>query len=351
LPALVHPALNWDSVKEKMMISKRIKKLYDVDPSSWDHPADKAALSALKQLRGIDELVKLLISVTTERSLRLMALSSSIKVSPNQYPKLHGILNNVVEIFDWNYTPDMFVAQSPFLNAGAIGVKEPFITINSSMLKNLEEAELTAVIGHEMGHIMSGHTLYKTLLWLLTNVSLNMIPMAGFLITPILIALHEWDRKSELTADRAGLLAVQDTTSSYNVLMKLSGADDLTQVNLNEFFNQAQEYENQKSLLDGIHKILNQLWASHPFPVIRLQELKSWELSGYYQNILNGNYLKRGLYQEKVNENIKGGYEYYKETVKSSDDTLSNIVNNVGEGIGKAAEEINKTIKNIFKNS
>jgi Zn-dependent protease with chaperone function len=331
------------------MIAKRTKILHDVDPASWEHPADKAALSALKQLKGIDELVKLLISVTTERSLRLMALSASIKVSQNQYPKLHAILNNIVEIFDWDYTPDMFITQSPFLNAGAIGVKEPFITINSSMIRHLDEPELTAIIGHEMGHIMSGHTLYKTLLWLLTNVSLNMIPMAGFLITPILIALHEWDRKSELTADRAGLLAVQDTSSSYNVLMKLSGADDLTEVNLNEFFSQAQEYENQKTLLDGIHKILNQLWASHPVPVIRLQELKSWELSGYYQSILDGNYLKRGLYRGNVNENLKDGYAYYKETVKSHDDTLSNIVNNVGDGIGKAADELNKALKNIFK--
>ncbi|MDR1072730.1 MAG: hypothetical protein LBL45_03530 [Treponema sp.] len=69
--------------------------------------------------------------------------------------------------------------------------------------------------------------------------------------------------------------------------MKLSGADDLTQVNLNEFFSRAQEYENQKSLLDGIHKIINQVWASHPVPVIRLQELKSWELSGFWTEIIS----------------------------------------------------------------
>jgi hypothetical protein len=50
-----------------------------------------------------------------------------------------------------------------------------------------------------------------------------------------------------------------------------------------------------------------------------------------------------------VNENIKGGYEYYRETMKNNDDTLSNIVNNVGEGIGKAADELNKTLKNLFK--
>ena len=75
---------------------------------------------------------------------------------------------------------------------------------------------------------------------------------------------------------------------------------------------------------------------------------KSWELSGYYQSILNGNYLKRGLYRENMNEDIKGGYDYYKETMSGNDDALSNIVNNIGEGIGKAAEGIYKTVKNIL---
>jgi hypothetical protein len=162
------------------------------------------------------------------------------------------------------------------------------------------------------------------------------------------MALCEWDRKSELTADRAGLLALQNATSSYNVLMKMAGAEDLTQVNLNEFFLQAQEYENQKSLLDGVHKILNQLWASHPFPVIRLQELKSWELSGYYQSILDGNYLRRSVYQSSVHDDVKAGFEYYRETLRNQDDTLSNIVNNVSEGIGKAANEIGKNLQGLF---
>jgi Zn-dependent protease with chaperone function len=337
------------------MLVKKIKKLHDIDPKSWEHPADKAALSALKQLKGLDELIKQLVSVTTERSLKLMALSSAVKVSKNQYSKLYNILNNVVDTFDWNYTPNLFVTQSPFWNAGVIGVKEPFIIINSSVVKHFDEKEITAMIAHEMGHIMSGHALYKTLMWLLAKVSLNVIPMARLLLMPIIIALYEWDRKSELTADRAELLAVQDPVPSYNILMKMAGAEDLTEVNLNDFFMQAQEYENQKSLIDGIHKVLNQLWASHPFPVIRLRELRTWELSGYYQSILDGNYLKRGLYQENARDDIKAGYEYYKDSWKNRDDTLSKVAfdvsaefGKVAEGIGKAAEGIGGSIKDIF---
>jgi hypothetical protein len=105
------------------MLVKRIKKLHDIDPASWEHPADKAALSALKQLKGLDELVKLLVSATTERSLRLMVLSSSVRVSQNQYPGLYNILNNIVDTFDWPYIPGLFVTRSPFWNAGTMGVK------------------------------------------------------------------------------------------------------------------------------------------------------------------------------------------------------------------------------------
>ena len=330
------------------MLVKRIKKLEGIDPKSWEHPADTAALSALKQMKGLDELVKILMSATVERSLKLLALSSCIKVSPNQYPKLQAILENVVEVFDWDYTPDLFVSQNPFWNAGAVGVKEPFIILNTSLVRWCTEDELTSVVAHEMGHIMSGHSLYKTLILLLTNLSLSVIPMAEIIILAIKAALLEWDRKSELTADRAGLLAVQDGSSSYNLLMKMAGADSLSEVNLNEIFKQAEEYENKKSILDSTHKLLNQLWESHPFPVVRLQELKSWEMSGYYQSILDGNYKRRDYTENNVKEDIKSGYSYYKDSFQSEANPLSNIFGNVGDSIGKAAENIGRKVDDLF---
>ena len=329
------------------MLVKKIRKFHDIDPKSWEHPADKATLSVLRQLQGVDELIKMLMSVTTERSLKLMALSSSVKVSQNQYSKLHKITNDVVDIFDWDYTPNVFVTQSPFWNAGVIGVKEPFMMINSSMVTKFDEQEITAVIAHEMGHIMSGHALYKTLLWILTEVSFNALPIPQILIIPIVAALREWDRKSELTADRAELLAIQDPSTSYNILMKMSGAENLSQVNLNDFFAQAQEYEEQKSLLDGVHKLLNQLWATHPFPVIRLQELKTWEASGYYQSILDGNYLRRGVYESNAQEEVKEGFNYYKETWRSKDDVISHVAADITDELGKLAEGLGKVTEGL----
>src|SRR3989454_3217217 len=54
-----------------------------------------------------------------------------------------------------------------------------------------------------------------SILVIILNVSLGALPfLAGIAILPIQLALLEWFRKSELSSDRAGLLACQDATRS-----------------------------------------------------------------------------------------------------------------------------------------
>jgi Zn-dependent protease with chaperone function len=330
------------------MLVPRIRKLYDIDPRSWEHPADRAALGALKQLKGLDELVSSLVSISTERSLKLMQLASSVKVGERQFPRVHTLMGEVVDTFDWPYRPPVFVTQSPFFNAGVLGVKEPFVVLNSSLLRSFDDQELKALLAHELAHIMSGHALYKTLIWMLTNISLRMLPMTQLVLMPIVAALSEWNRKSELSADRAELLAVQDDKPSLNVLMRMAGGEDLSQVNLNDFFEQALEYDSQKTLLDSIHKLLNQLWLSHPYPVERIQELKAWSDSGAYRAILDGNYYKRGLSSAKPEEEIKAGFDFYKRELEESDDPLARLATGLGQGIEKAVGDLGDTIKDIF---
>jgi Zn-dependent protease with chaperone function len=324
------------------MLIKRMKRFEKIDPRSWEHPADRAALGAVRQLKGIDEFFKVLLSLTSERSLRLLMLASSVKVSERQYAFLDRHLDDIVETFDWGYKPAVFVTQSPVMNAGVLGVQEPFIILNSAVLKQCDDAEVKAILAHEMGHVMSGHSLYKTIIWILTNVSLGIIPVPQFVVAGILLAMAEWNRKSELSADRVEVLALQSEETSYNLLMKMAGADDLGQVNINDFFLQAQEYEDQKSLVDSIHKILNSAWTSHPYPVIRLQELKSWASSGAYQSILEGNYLRREYHEENVKEEFDEAYQYYKDAMSGSEDPIFQFVGKVSENVEKTASDLAK---------
>jgi Zn-dependent protease with chaperone function len=332
------------------MLAQRAKKLTGISSRAWEHPADKAALSALKQVKGLDELMKMLLGGTTERSIRLLHVSCCVKVTPTQFHRVKVLLDKIIEIMDWPTTPEVFVANNPFFNAGVYGVKTPFIVLNSAILKALSDDELYCAIGHEVGHIMSGHAVYKTVMWVLMSLSLGLLPIAGLLVQPLLLALREWDRKSELSADRAALLALQSERENYNLLMKMAGGDDLSQMNTNDFFLQAQEYESQKSVIDSFYKLLNTMKQSHPFPVVRLQELRTWASSGHYQAILDGNYPRRDVTEENPRENMKDGYEYYKSKVTVSDDPVMKAAKEAGEAVGKAAETIRGKLKDAFKN-
>jgi hypothetical protein len=332
------------------MLAQRAKNLTGISSQAWEHPADKAALSALKQVKGLDELMKMLLGGTTERSIRLLHISCCVKVTPTQFHRVKVLLDKVIEIMDWPTTPDVFVTNNPFFNAGVYGVKAPFIVLNSAVLKALSDDELYCVIGHEVGHIMSGHAVYKTVMWALMSLSLGLLPIAGLLVQPLLLALREWDRKSELSADRAALLALQSERENYDLLMKMAGGEDLSQMNTNDFFLQAQEYESQKSIMDSFYKLLNTMKQSHPFPVVRLQELRMWASSGHYQAILDGNYPRRDVTEENPKENMKDGYEYYKSKVTASDDPVMKAAKEAGEAIGKATEKIREKLKDAFKN-
>ncbi len=323
-------------------------RLFEISPRSWEHPADSAALTALQQFPQLDNLVKNFVGFTTERSLRLISMASAVRVTERQFPRVLKLLQDACYILDWPERPEIFVSQSPLMNAGAVGVKQPFITINSCLVQSLSDAELLAVIAHELSHIMSGHVLYKTLLWLFLNITQSALPLSGFALQGIIGALREWDRKSELSADRASLLVVQDRSPVFTVLMKLAGGTEEELV-LDEFMNQAAEYEADGTILDGVHKLLNILNMSHPFPVIRLKELKVWHESGSYEKILSGEYKRRNE-SDDPRTNFKEAVNSYRDGVADSKDPLAEAVQKLGNVINKAGKLAGNQAEELFRN-
>lgn len=332
-------------------IRKHKIKFPDISSRSWEHPADRAALSALRKVPGLDLLLQKFIGATTERSIRLISLASAVRVTQQQFGKVSLLFDEACGILDVRQKPELFVSQSPFLNAGAIGVERPFIVLNSSLLDSLNEEELLAVMAHELGHCLSGHVLYKTLLALLLRFSVfaSSIPLGNASIFAIIAALREWDRKSELSADRAEILVTQDPNVSYALLMKMAGGQHIEQMDYNEFFLQAAEYEKGGTVLDSVFKLLNLLGQTHPFPVIRLTELKSWVDSGAYGKILAGEYIHRD--QEKdasVRDDIRDAANQYKDDINKSQDPLTETLRNAAANMGETAGEVGKKAKEVF---
>ena len=102
--------------------------------------------------------------------------------------------------------------------------------INTAAVEQLDDDELRALLGHELGHVRSGHAVYKTIMMILTRwaASLSWLPVGAIALRAIIAAMLEWWRKAELSADRAGLLAGQDPAASLRLLMKLAGGGDLS---------------------------------------------------------------------------------------------------------------------------
>src|SRR5207302_1135213 len=98
---------------------------------------------------------------------------------------------------------------------------------------------------------------------------------------------------SELSSDRAGLLACQDPTASLRVNLKFAGGGDMSQMDLNAFLEQAKEYEETGGALDRVFKILGVLGRSHPFNTVRAAELQRWIAQGHYERVLAGEYRRR----------------------------------------------------------
>ena len=145
---------------------------------SWEHPADRAALQALRAVPGVDDLIrKVLAMLGGERGIRLLFQGNAVRVGPNQFPRLWQLHNEVATTFDWPTVPELYVSQTPFFNAGAYGIDTPFIVVHSAAIELLDEDELRVLLAHELGHVISGHALYHTIAAILAMMSLGALPV------------------------------------------------------------------------------------------------------------------------------------------------------------------------------
>src|SRR2546429_5892956 len=257
------------------------KILTQIAPASWEHPADVAALQTVRSLPGFDEVVKKMVAFSGDRGIRLLFEANAVRVGPTQFPRMNQLYTDVLTTMDWPDRPELFVSQTPFVNAGAFGGERPFIVINSGALKLLDDDEMRTLLGHELGHVMSGHALYHTILVIIVFVGTNILPfLTSLVLAPIRYALLEWYRKSELSSDRAGLIATQDPLASMRMFLKMAGGGDMKQMDLNAFLEQAKEYEETGGGVDPLFKKLHPPGPAPPLPTPRPAEPQPWGASG-----------------------------------------------------------------------
>src|SRR5947209_3454265 len=141
---------------------KTRRRFPGLDPAALQHPYDRAALGALQRVPGLDIIIRKFIELFPERVAYIQNVAQTVRVSPAQCSQLYAQLQEACAILDVR-EPELYVAQYPAPNAYTSGHNHPYIVVTSGLLDLMSEDEVLAVIAHELGHIKSGHILYKTM--------------------------------------------------------------------------------------------------------------------------------------------------------------------------------------------
>ncbi len=317
--------------------------LTQISSVSWEHPADRAALRTLRALPGFDEVVRKIASVFGERGVRNLFLGDAVLVSSTQRPRLHSLYLEVLQNMDWpnagQPVPQLYVTQTPIANAGAVGFGQPFIVVSSGTLELLEPEEQKFVLAQQLGHIMTGRTTYRTIALIVLFFGMSALPLlASIALLPFQLALLEWYRKSELSADRAGMLGTQDPRASLMAFLKLAGgrAEGDT-IDLDAYLAQASEYEVGGTAWDSVLQALNTALREHPFHTVRAGELQRWQQTGAYAEIVGGAYIRRGSEQERSYlDDLRDAKDYYAEKARAAADTVGDVINRAADAFRDA---------------
>jgi Zn-dependent protease with chaperone function len=323
------------------------QRLAEISPKAYEHPADRAATAALKSIPMLDVVVRKLIEFGYERALRQVFLASSVKLGSEQLPEAWAAHRAACARLDLGDVPSLYLTQYPITNAAAIGSDQPMVLVNSRTVELLDQEELRTVLGHEAGHVLSDHVLYRTALMILlaAGTSIARLPvMAGLPLLAVRLALLEWFRASELSCDRAATLVNRDPLVTSRTLLVMAGGTASRKLNLDAFLRQANEYVEWEPGWDKLTRLRMELARTHAFPVRRVSELMKWVRSGDYDRIMNGEYVRRG---DPLDVRAEAGdaVEHYAERFRALFREAGVGVAGAGDKMADAAEKISDWLR------
>jgi Zn-dependent protease with chaperone function len=208
---------------------------------------------------------------------RTELLGTAVKVSDVQYPRVWNAAKIAGEALRVR-VPAIFAAPTDSIKVKLLGTEDaPHLIVNLELAEKLDDTELVAAIGHELGHAQNGHILFATALHYLTSSAVFFV---RWVVQPAIMTLQAWSRRAEVTCDRAALLCVKDLDRTLAAMVKLElGLDKGSAFNAEEYLKSAPDTKK------GIGRYA-ELFRSHPYVPKRVQALRLFADSQLYAQVL-----------------------------------------------------------------
>lgn len=213
-----------------------------------------------------------------DHGFREQLLKDGVRLSERLSPRIYRLFQEVSQALEIPPAAEIFCLPSETINAFALveareSETRTLIGITAAALERLEDSELRALIGHELGHFLFGTNRFLGLLSSdPQSASVTVLPAMGESL------FLRWKKKAELSADRAGLLASREFAPAARTLLK--AAYGLTEKNLNLDVEALLE---QIGEIEGRRELIDEAFASHPLLPIRLKALELFSRSAKAQ--------------------------------------------------------------------
>lgn len=293
---------------------------YGVDLSAFQYSEDGKAMNALKAITPLTMAAEAISSKVGRRWIE--STFNSVKLSGNQLPEVYEQAVRAARILGMSYMPDVYISGELMWDCKTFGSdKDSFIVMGTALATNFRGPELLFLFAREIGHCRTGHALWQTVMRFLMGeqgrrkglmgggLFAALSPtalMEGAIETPLLA----WARQAEITADRAGMLAVGDEEIVRRVLLSwsLKSSYLYRQINVSAWLKQ------QESSGDDFSKLSELTTSSTPYITRRLKLLAEYANSPELQ--------KWQKVIKKYSANFKNIDEKKNSQTPSSDDAL-----------------------------
>ena len=245
----------------------------------YAHPADSGVqrlLSRAPLQASVEAAVNSVLKVTFGTFLH-----DAVQVTPRQFPEIYALLADCAERLSIPVPrlligPDVPGGAGIGMNAFTFGTDEEcFIFVTSHLALQLTPEELRYVIGHECGHVHNRHVTWMTLAYVLhyqlfSKFWLDQIKYK-FPLLATRMPLDTWQRRAEVTADRAGAICARDVEVGARALIKLrTGFAALAdKVDVDAYLEQGDALRQESLAVRG-----RELTYSHPLVVKRIKMLR-----------------------------------------------------------------------------